>query len=199
MSSFSDQSSEARAGPLHRLLDRPIPEADLAAGALDAALAAESRSVRSIGVLLFRLGEETLALPAKSLRRITPRTQPSPVPNRAPGVLRGLCNIRGELVLCADLRLLLGLPAREDSAGPSEPESDLRRMVGIGPADAPWVFEVDSLIGIERIDPNALAAPPMTVEHGLGVFVAGLADIEDTRTTILDADRVLAGFRAGLA
>lgn len=184
---------------LLRLLDKPVSAADLAAGARDAAMPADTRARGNAGVLLFRLDEETFGISAKSLRRITTHTNPTPIPHRTSGVLRGICNIRGELILCTDLRRLLGLP-KGDTAGTLDPGSaDARRMVVIGPADAPWVFEVDSLIGVERIDTTALLPPPMTVEHALGACVAGLAEIDGVRITVLDADRVLSGFKAGMS
>ena len=189
----------ADAGAVSRLLDRPLSAEDLAEGAKDAATPPESRVRGTAGVLLFRLGDETLAVPARFLRRITTFTRPSPIPHRTNGILRGLCNIRGELVLCVDLRRLLGLPLRETPADAPAGESDPRRMVVIDPADAPWVFETDSLIGVERIDPAALLPPPMTVECAMGAFVAGLAEIDGSRITVLDAERVLAGFKAGIA
>ncbi len=182
---------------LLRLLDQPVSPEDLAAGARAAANPSEARQSGSAGIVLFALGEETLAVPAKLLRRVTPVTSPIRIPHRTSGVLRGLCNIRGELVLCADLRHLLGMPAQANAEAPTE--SGSRRMVVIGPTDAPWAFEVDSLKGVERIDPTNLMDAPLTVEHAIGAFVAGLVEIEGTRVTVLDGERVLAGFKAGLA
>jgi len=190
----------AQSGAVLRLLDRPIGAADLSASAVNVAVPAENRTRGTVGVLLFQLDQETLGVPAKHLRRITTFTRPSPVPHRSSGVLRGLCNIQGELLLCVDLRRLLGLaPIAGPEMSGKDAESDARRMVVIGPADASWVFEVDALRGVERIDPGALVPPPMTVGQAIGAFVAGLADVGDERVTILDAERLLAGFKAGLA
>lgn len=187
-----------RGGAVQRLLDRPVSSADLAAGAEHAARAVRAAARGTAGVLIFRMGEEALAVAARSLRRITTHARACPIPHRTSGLLRGVCNIRGELVLCADLRRLLGLPEAAAAEGPAV-DVDPRRMVMIGPAGDSWVFEVDSLVGIDRIDPGALAAPPVTVGHALGAFVAGLADIEGLRVTVLDEQRVLAGFRADLS
>lgn len=186
-------------GAVLRLLDRPVAPADLAAGAKSASVPIETRARGTTGVLIFRLGDETMALPAVFLGRITTHTRPIPIPHRTSGTLRGLCNIRGELVLCADLRRLLGLPVSDATDGGTEVKADQRRMVVIGPPDARWVFEADSLVGVERIDPAALRPPPMTVEHAMGAFVTGLADIDGTCITVLDAERVLAGFKAGIS
>jgi chemotaxis signal transduction protein len=199
MSSTGGNSAGPNAGALDRLLDKPVTQQELAAGAEDAATPADALGRGTVGVLLFKLGDETLAIPAKSLRRITTYTRPSPIPHRTRGILRGLCNIRGELILCADIRRMLGVPPH-DSKEQAPGEADPRRMVVIGPADASsWVFEADSLVGVERIDPAALIHAPMTVENALGAFVSGLAEVGDSRVTVLDADRILAGFKAGIA
>lgn len=187
----------SRADAIQRLLDRPVTPADLAAGTEMAARPPQSRMTRSVRVLLFRLGNETAALPAKVLRRVTPHARVSPIPHRTSGVLRGICNIRGELVLCADLRRLLGLADPEGEPGAFA--SDPRRMVVLGPADNSWVFEVDALMGVENVDPSTFREPPMTVGHSIGDYTVGVSEIGGRCVTILDGERILAGFKAGLA
>jgi chemotaxis signal transduction protein len=188
----------APADAILRLLDRPVDPADLDAGAALAALPAESAGAQSVRLLVFRIGEETAALPAKLLRRVTPVARASPIPHRTSGVLRGVCNIRGELVLCADLHRLLGLPARGGGEHP-DAASDPRRMVVIGPADDSWAFEVDALSGVENVDPAKFRAPPVTVEYAIGNFTLSVTEIGGRSVTILDGERILAGFKAGLA
>jgi chemotaxis-related protein WspD len=194
------ETPEARGvGALLKLLDRPVSDADLAAGAAQAAIQPIPATCGLIGALVFRLNDETLAIPAQFLRRITPYTKPVPIPRRSSGLFRGLCNIRGELVLCADLHRLLSLSADSAVETPPSAASDPRRMIVIGPPDASWVFEVDSLSGMERINPAALRQPPLTVGRAIGAFVTGLTEIEGTPVTVLDGERVLAGFKGGLA
>lgn len=182
-----------------RLLDKPIDPAALDAGTALAARAMDATHGQSVRLLIFRLGEESAALPAQRLRRVTPRARPSPVPNRTSRVLRGICNIRGEIVLCADLHRLLGLPPRVEPAVPTDSPADARRMVVVGPPDNSWAFEVDALLGIENVDPGAFRAPPVTVGYSLGEFTLGVTDVGGRCVTILDDERVLAGFKAGLA
>lgn len=184
---------------MRRLLERPASEADLAAGAERAALPPVVHEGPTIGLLLFRLGGETAALPAKVLRRVTPWARPTRIPHRTTTVLRGVCNIRGELILCADLHQLLGLPDRRAAEPGTADAADPRRMVVIGSQDAPWVFEVDGLVGIERAGTAQILPPPVTLEHAVPTYTTGIAEINGERVTILDGERVLAGFQAGLA
>ncbi len=189
--------SAEHAGALERLLDRPVSAADLAEGADLAARPAEVRSAAAVGLLLFDVGRETAALPASMLRGVTPAARVVPIPHRSSGVLRGMCNIRGELVLCADLHGLLGLPARVEGAAAAE--TGARRMIVIGPAHDCWAFEVDALIGIARIDPASLRPPPVTVKHAIGSFTSGVTEIDGRYVTVLDGERILAGVRGGIA
>ena len=179
-----------------RLLDRPVSEADLLARATEVAQPAEVRSVRTVALLVFRLRRESLALPVRSLQSVTARTVPTPIPHRSGGVLCGICNIRGELILCADLPRLLDLP--QTVAPPPEAEIDQRRMIVMGSPSDSWTFEVDALIGVERFDLAAARRAPGTVEGRLGAFAASLIDTDSGVVTLLDADRVLSGLKAGL-
>jgi chemotaxis-related protein WspD len=195
--SNSTPAQAAHADAVLRLLDRPITSAELEAGAEMAARPSDAQGKQSLRLLLFRLGDEIAALPTGALRRVTPAARASKIPHRSSGVLRGVCNIRGELVLCADLRRLLGLP--EPDAEHADASFDSRRMVVVGPAENSWAFEVDALMGVESIDPSLVREPPLTVGYSIGDFTRGLADIGGHCVTILDGERVLAGFNAGLA
>jgi chemotaxis signal transduction protein len=187
-----------KTGAILRLLDRPVSAADLDGAAELAARTAEARGARTTGLLLFKVGDETAAVGARLLQRITRFARPRPIPRISAGIFRGLCNIRGELVLCADLHRLLGLPERavKEKAGD---EADPRRMVVIGSREEPWAFEVDSVIGVERIDPALVRPAPVTVAYAMGAFTSGVTEIEGRQVTMLDGERILAGFKAGLA
>lgn len=176
-----------------RLLDRPLSDEDLRERTEQASQPAADALRGATRLLLFRIGNERAAIPAKMLRRVTSALRVRSIPHRSRGVLRGVCNIQGELVLCADLHRLLGLPARAEKAEVSS------RMIVIGPAENSWAFEVDELLGIESADAAAVREPPVTVAHALHDFTHGVTDIGSHCVTILEGERVLAGFKAGLA
>jgi chemotaxis-related protein WspD len=193
------RSHRATGDSILRLLDRPISGADLAANAELAARPVHARTGRMSGVVVFQLGAELAALPATLLRRVTPVAQARPIPHRSSPVFRGVCNIRGELVLCADLRAMLGVPAREPSDAPGDGVSDPHRMVVIGSPDDSWAFEADGVLGVESVELSELRSPPVTVAYALGAYTMGIADIGGRSVTVLDGDRILTGFKAGLS
>jgi chemotaxis signal transduction protein len=191
--------SNGDAGAAMRLFDRPLSPADLDAGAEWAARPVEAHGSARVGLLLFRIGEETFGLPARLLRRVAPVVRCIPIPHRSSGVLRGLCNIRGQLSLCTDLARLLGLPERSASDNTSADAAAHRRMVLIGPPDAPWAFEVDAIVGVERVEQAAIRPPPITVRYALADFTTGIADVRGETVTVLDGERILKGFQGGIA
>jgi len=191
--------SDSDAAPVAELLDRAPSEEELASGARWAARPPDRHEGSLEALLLVRLGEEVAALPVRRLRRVTPYARPTPIPHRTGGVMRGVCNIRGELVLCADLRLLLGLPPAAAAVDAAARDADPRRMVVIGPADASWVFEVDAVLGVERVAPASIGPPPVTVRYAMAGSTRGVLDLKDQRVTVLDGERLLKGFQASLA
>ena len=82
----------------------------------------DTREGDESSVLVFRLGDEWLALPVAVLVEVTRPRPAHRIPHRG-GLLAGMANIRGELHLCVRLDLLLGV----DAAADSDPE--LRRLV----------------------------------------------------------------------
>jgi purine-binding chemotaxis protein CheW len=60
-----------------------------------------------VRALLLPLGEDTYALPVDAAREVVSDPRPVPLPG-APGCVRGLINVRGEIVPLLDLGILLG-------------------------------------------------------------------------------------------
>lgn len=69
--------------------------------------------------LLFRINAEWLALPTPAFQEVAERRPVHSLPHRRQGIVLGLVNVRGELLICVSLGRLLGLagsPLREHSA-----------------------------------------------------------------------------------
>ena len=84
---------------------------EMLAGLTQAEPAAPSGALHS--VLVFRIGEEWLALAVSVLVEVTPAFPVHSVPQRS-GLLAGVVNIRGELQLCVRLDRLLGIALNSD-------------------------------------------------------------------------------------
>ncbi len=166
------------------------------------AIAPPERQVESL--LLFLLRKETFAIPVTSVQCVTRPASVHRIPHRSNKIIRGMCNVDGELLLCVDLASLLDIGAKQlgeessSDAHAGDQDDDARRMIVMGEASGPWVTEIDALSGVIRTDPANYRPPPITVEHALSRFTSWLVPCGDGHAALLDVQRLLAGFEAAL-
>lgn len=135
-----------------RLLDRYTLQRD-AADTLPAPVASEA--TRSL--LVFRLGEEWLALASRILVEVAPLAPVHALPHPRGRVLLGVANVRGALVACLSLAELLGLDGAAATAvaagGRAAP-----RMLVLDAAGGKLLVPVDEVDGIHGFELGLLAA-----------------------------------------
>lgn len=113
----------------------------------------------TVSVMIFRIGKEWFALQSTSLTEITSLRRIHSIPNRRNGVVLGLVNIRGELVVCVSLRGILNIDAAEND----DSRDVTSRMLVIQRDGASTVCPVDEVHGIERFTTRELGTLPATV------------------------------------
>jgi chemotaxis-related protein WspD len=118
-------------------------------------------------VLIFRLGEEWLALRVQVLVEVTSPLPVHCIPHRA-GLLAGLVNIRGELHLCVHLAQLLGLEQHDNGQRSQDGQGSLPRMIVVASDDGRWVFPVDEVDQVYRFSAEELTGAPATVARAAG-------------------------------
>jgi chemotaxis-related protein WspD len=156
-------------GAAVRLLNRALP-ADYQRERTDHF--AEPKKLVGLGrisVVIFRIGPEWLALPTPLFQEVAERRPRHSLPHRRHGIVLGLVNIRGELVICVSASRLLGL---EPEAGEHHPGCD-RLLV------ANWnghrlAFPVDEVRGIHRYHPHELKAVPATLARAAQSYTQGV-------------------------
>ena len=141
---------------LSRLLDRPVPEADLAGNTRRVAQPIEVGAQRESAVVVVQLGDESVALTATDIARITPLVDAHRIPGRSNAILRGLSSIEGGIFLCVRLEAVLGIERSEDAACPR------RRTLVLGPPGGQWTFAVDAVLGVHSVESGATHAHPST-------------------------------------
>jgi chemotaxis-related protein WspD len=164
-----------------RFLDSRAPEGylDEWTERLAAPIVETATDVQS--VLIFRLGDEWLALRVQVLVEVTNRRPIRRVPRRA-GLLAGLVNIRGELHLCVRLAQLLGISSGVRSPGTESPDSSAvtkenrSRLIVVRADGDCWVFPVDEVDQVYRVSKDELNDAPATLARSnsrltQGVFV----------------------------
>ncbi len=127
-------------------------------GDLDKVLGAQSDSAAGKAVdqrgrlLVFRVGEEHYGLPLENVREVERVTRVTPVPG-APRFVRGLVNLRGEILPLVDMRLLLGAGAEEL---PPSPRLVVAQADGKEPPLALMVEELNGLAPVgEEVEETA--------------------------------------------
>lgn len=107
----------------------------------------------------------------------------TPVP-LAPPEIRGLINLRGQVVTAVDLRQCLGLPPR--AAGAAEPMNVIVRT-----ADDTVSLLVDEIGDVIEPSADALEAPPETLRGPIREVVGGVYKLDGRLLLVMDAARAL--------
>lgn len=121
--------------------------------------------------VLFRLGVEWFALPTAVLQEVAERRRIHSLPHRRQGIVLGLANVRGELLICVSLGHLLGLerlPSRELLRTSHD------RLLVVQREGARLVFPVDEITGTHRFNLQELVPVPATIAKSSGSYTKGL-------------------------
>lgn len=138
------------AGAAIRLLDRYALESSEGAPFADTQGSAEE--VEGEAYLIFRIGEEWLALRTLALVEVAPAVSVHSLPHQRSPVLLGVANVRGTLVACLSLAELLGL----DAAPATEAEGRRQpRMLILAAEGGPILTPVDEVEGIHPLSLSA--------------------------------------------
>ncbi len=176
------------------LLEREVPD-EYRREWTDVLTQAKAREAeRAMSVLVFRLGDEWFALPTDAFREVAEVREVRTLPHRTSGILRGLVNVRGELLLCVWLEGLLGL-SRTGIPGAEGGDRSRPRMVVVDCNGEQWVFAVDEVDGIRFFGGDDLHELPVTVSKDKAAFTRGLFRLEERDVGLVDLDMVLNALR----
>lgn len=184
-----------------RLLERPIPRADLALH--EARVPGRVRSINegqnaSESFLVFRIGDEWLALPTPIFKRIVQTRPIHTLPHRQHRAVLGVVNVQGELLVCLSLAHLLGFDAggavqdardardrrngRDDRA-----RQDLPRLLVVSRGEEHAVLPVDQVDGVHRIAIDSFCPPPATLSQAAAAHTRAVAPRHGMSVGLLDA------------
>jgi chemotaxis-related protein WspD len=110
-----------------------------------------------MSAVIFRIGAEWLALSTRAFQEVTERRKVHSLPHRRNGIVLGVTNVRGELLVCISLGKLLGID--RDSA-PVEP---CKRLVVAEWQGSLVTFPVNEVHGVHRFHPQDMQEVPATV------------------------------------
>jgi chemotaxis-related protein WspD len=178
-----------------RFLDRPLPEGYLSETTSALAATSELRgSPKSLSVVVCEVEKQLLALESKAVVEVTEPRAVHRIGHRSGRVFLGIVNIHGQLELCASLKGLLQIASASAKAGPSLPP----RMVLIELAGQRWVFPVDAVHGVQRLDDTDAFSVPATVQHNASSLVCKVLKWNEQRVGLLDLGKAVSSLDRSL-
>jgi chemotaxis-related protein WspD len=172
-----------------RFLDAPSPPEYLDEWTTRLGTPEDEEVLDELSVLVFRLGDEWLALTVAVLVEVTPPRAIHRIPHRG-GLLAGLVNIRGELHLCVRLDLLLGVSRAEELAEPENPRLIVIRKDGDG-----WVFAADEVDQVHRLPGQSLGQAAPTLARAAAKMNKGVFQKGTRAVGLLDETRLFQAIR----
>jgi chemotaxis-related protein WspD len=144
------------------LLDRELSSQDLAERTAHFATPKAAVAGATESVLIFRIGKELLALRAAIVKEIADLRPIHSLPHRRTGGVLGVVNVRGELVVCVALDVLLAVE-RSDSAQPRNPRATPGRLLVLRREGLSVVCPADEVLGLHRVRSADLQDLPASV------------------------------------
>lgn len=130
----------------------------------------------------FYVGEVLLGVNAKQVQEVLHYQQITPV-SLMPDYVRGLLNLRGQIVTVLDLRSLFGLPPLDDET--------FRMFIVIQDEHEAICLFVDSMHTIVDVRADRLYPPPGRVQDAIARYVRDVCQLDEDLLLILDLERVL--------
>ncbi|MDZ4064180.1 MAG: chemotaxis protein CheW [Coriobacteriia bacterium] len=138
----------------------------------------------SMGVLLFRLGEEWYAVNIDDVREIYQEYSITPMPG-VPDFILGVVSIRGEIVSVTDLARMMGLG--QVSKGETVPPA-----IVIQNDECATSIVVDEIGDIADVPAGSVEPPISIIDRQHAEFVAGSLHIGERLVGLMNVERILA-------
>lgn len=146
-------------------------------------LAREPEAARTneefIEVVELLLAHEAYGIESKYVRAVYPLKGLTPLPGTPPFV-RGLINVRGQILSVIDLRVFFGLPGMEISAS--------SKIVILCNDEMEFGILVDAINGVREISLEAMRTSLTTLT---GIGAEYLRGVTNERLAVLDAEKIL--------
>ncbi len=132
-----------------RLLHREVPDGYLEEWTDILSSTKNSEKIETQSVIIFELRNQWVALPSRILEKVTIPSRVHTLPHNHSPYAVGVTNVQGELAVHLNLyRLLMG----ESDCESDKNTSGFPRHVVVELAGGLWSFEVEDVVGIERIE-----------------------------------------------
>jgi len=131
----------------------------------------------------FYLADHFFGVPVGEVQEVIRYLEMTRVP-LVSDVVRGLINLRGQIVTAIDLRRSLAMPDR--------PAGQLPMNVVVRTNDGPVSFLVDEIGDVLDVQQEMFEAPPETLQGKIRTMVYGVYKLPDRLLLALDTERTVA-------
>jgi len=179
-----------------RLLDRPLTPDYRRDWSIHFASPKVRLTPGSISLVLFRIGQEWLALPTTAFQEVIERRGMHSIPHRRRGALLGIVNVRGEMLLAVSLAKVLGIEHTKKSGAKNKTTG---RLLVASQEDQRIVFPVDEVHGVHRCDPEQLREPPATLAKSGTSYTQAVLHWEGNLVCCLNAGMLFPALNQSIA
>ncbi|KWR91524.1 chemotaxis protein CheW [Cupriavidus sp. IDO] len=148
----------------------------------------------SLSCLVFRVGDEWLALPTAALGEVTAPCPLHSLPHRRDAAMLGVASVRGNLLPCISLAMLFGAATADDSHDGSG-----RRFLILDQGRGAIALPVAEVAGMRRVASAALQPLPATLERTSARYTQALFADAGRSVGLLDAALVRQALTRSLA
>jgi chemotaxis-related protein WspD len=148
--------------------------------------------------VIFRLGLEWLGLSTSMFQEVAEWSRVHKLPHHAGGVLSGLVNVRGELLVCVSLDVLLGLEKSLESNRTNE-QTTKERLLVCNREGSRLAFFVSEVYGVHYFHPRDLKDVPATLAKAAATYTVGVLHWENKTVGCLDDELLFYALNKGLA
>lgn len=158
----------------------------------------EIREPNIHSAVIFCIESEWFALSTKVFKEVAELKTIHSLPRRHKGVVLGIVNIRGELLVCISLAQALSLEkTREISRDKNQ--STRQRLLVINDEGKRLAFPVDEVGGIHRFNPKEMKEVPTTIAKAAAVHTTGVLSWRNKSVGCLDEQLLLYTLNKGLS
>ena len=162
--------------------------------AQDAVERTEAQSTAS--VLIFRLGDQWLALPTSLIRSVSRLLPVRRLPHRSGRILRGLVNVEGIIRLCASIHPLFGTVADEPSD--DKGAANKSRLIMVEKEGDNWVFSADEVHSLHRYRPDEMNPSPVNASRDAAPLTTGAFLWRDRQIGLINEDELIEALNRSL-
>jgi chemotaxis-related protein WspD len=180
------------------LLNSPLPVSHVPEWTDHFARPKTDADVEARSVVIFRIGAEWLALPASVVMEVANVLTVHSLPHRRNGIVLGVANVRGQLLVCVSLGAIVGA----DAAAPAprgQRTVAYPRLLVIRREDVRVVCPVDEVFGLHQVRTRELGTVPATVARASGTYSTALLSWGDRSVGILDDQLLFYSLKRSLA